>query len=136
MVEWNAAVFEVSTRRLLRDLGISLVVLLTPVLNVVDGLAVSWPVVAVGVVVTGVAAGLAATSAGRRLDGWAEQFPDWSPLVAVVAAAIVSWVGIRLLDVPLDAVNSFLLGTTGTMLAIQVGRVLGRVVGGPSRAAG
>lgn len=138
MVERNASVFEVSTGRLLRNLAVGVAVCLTPLVNVVNGAAVSWPAVGAGVAVTGVAAGLVATSVGRRLDEWGDRtgLPERAPLVGVFALAVVAWVVVRQLGILLDALNSFLLGNAGALLAIQVGRVLLRVADGrPSAAA-
>ncbi|ESP87526.1 hypothetical protein [Candidatus Halobonum tyrrellensis] len=92
MVRWNAAVFEASTRRLLRDLAVTALVSLVPVLDAANGLSVSWPAVGAGVAVSGVAAGLVATSTGRRLDAWGGRttLPERTPLVGVLALPVVA----------------------------------------------
>lgn len=131
MVDRSISPSGTTTGRLLFELAVLPLVLLSPVLNAVGGLAVSWVWLGVGAVVTGVGAG--ATVA--HLD---ERTTERSPaqfLVATVVVVVV-WAGIVLLRLPPESIDSFVLGSTAVLVAMRAGRVLDRLTDASAHAAG
>ncbi|RRJ33119.1 hypothetical protein [Halocatena pleomorpha] len=130
MIDLSAAASDATTRRLLRDVLMGVLAVLTPAIWIISELTVVWPWVGYGVGSIVVGYAVSWTAVGYRIGAWFTRISSGGRFLCIVVAAVCIWGGIWTTDPDVPSMMSFVCGGASLLLGISVVRLCNRVVAG------
>lgn len=112
MIEWDQQPSEMSNRQLLVWLGLGLVGILSPALQLWEARAMSWLFVGGGIFIPTVVGSETAanTQSGQYIDAWWRRIGMAGRSLAILTFAVVMWGSIALYSGSLVPLSSFVCG--------------------------
>ncbi len=127
MVDWSAPASEASTKRLLYELAMGILVAGSPAIWLIGKQTISWTLFVLGAVTVVLIYGVSRTALGRWAEKWFTRIGKSGRFAVIFVAIPVIWGMIWWLEPPIIPVMSFLAGSTGVLLVVSAVRLLKRL---------
>lgn len=128
MVDWSAPPDEASTRRLLYDVVLGFLVVLSPTALLIGEQTVVWPWIGYGMGTTLVGYAVSRTAIGHRAEIWFTRIGTEGRFLCIIAAVICIWGGIWTIEPHIPPLMSFVFGSAILLLGASVGRLCNRIL--------
>lgn len=128
MVDWSAPPDEASTRRLLYDVVLGFLVVLSPTALLIGEQTVVWPWIGYGMGTTLVGYAVSRTAIGHRAETWFTRIGTEGRFLCIIAAVICIWGGIWTIEPHIPSLMSFVCGSAILLLGASVFRLCNRIL--------
>lgn len=128
MVDWSVPADEASTRRLLYDVVLGFLVVLSPTAWLIGEQTVVWPWIGYGMGTTLVAYAVSRTAIGHWAEIWFTRIGRRGRFLCIITAAICIWGGIWTIEPHAPSLMSFVCGSAILLLGASAFRLCNRIL--------
>ncbi|WP_154018967.1 hypothetical protein [Halococcus agarilyticus] len=127
MVDWSVPASEASNKRLLYEIAIGLLVMISPIIQLAEKQAISRIGIGFGVLAIVLIYAFSRTSLGNRLEKWFRQIEVGGRTIVIITVVPIIMGGLWLLKPPAVPTFSFIIGSMGTIIVATILRILSRL---------
>lgn len=128
MVDWSVPAAEASTRRLLYEVVLGFLVVLSPTVWLIGEQTVVWPWIGYGMGTTLVGYAVSRTATGHKAEMWFTRIGTGGRFLCIVFAVICIWGGIWTIEPHAPSLMSFVCGSAILLLGASVVRLCNRML--------
>ena len=126
MVDWSAPASEASNKRLLYEIALGFLIMISPALQMAENRDVSLVWFGIGMLGILFAHAGSRTSIGHRVDNWFSRIGVGGRIIAISVAALTTLGTIWTFTPPIVPLASFVVGNTIILTAVPALRLLSR----------